>query len=259
MVAIIAFFVGHWFLSLFFQTVFLHRYASHGMFTMSRFWERTFYVLTWLVQGSSFLNPRAYAIMHRRHHEHSDTEKDPHSPSNHSNVFSMMLATYKEYEYLRTHRVEEDADPGKHVAPPEWPAFDRFAGDFMVRVGFVLAYTAFYVAFAPSIWWYVLLPAHFLMGPIHGAIVNWCGHKYGYVNYRETEDQSRNTLPLDFLTMGELFQNNHHRAPGRANFAHKRFEFDPTYPVVRLLDWIGIVRLPRITPAAQRPHAPQKV
>ncbi|HET6267738.1 MAG TPA: acyl-CoA desaturase, partial [Acidobacteriota bacterium] len=35
MKVILAFFIGHWFLSLFCQTFFLHRYAAHRMFTMS--------------------------------------------------------------------------------------------------------------------------------------------------------------------------------------------------------------------------------
>ena len=68
-------FISHWYLSLFVQTIFLHRYASHQMFTMSKSWEKVFFFLTFLTQGSSFLNPRAYAILHRLHHKHSDTEK----------------------------------------------------------------------------------------------------------------------------------------------------------------------------------------
>jgi stearoyl-CoA desaturase (delta-9 desaturase) len=246
MVAVITFFVGHWFLSLFFQTVFLHRFASHGMFGMSRFWERVFYIFSWLSQGSSFLNPRAYAIMHRRHHRYSDTDKDPHSPHNHRNVFSMMLATYREYEFIRRNRVGEDDDPGPYPRPPEWPAVDRIAGHISIRVLFMLAYVAFYAVYAPGPWWYLLLPAHFLMGPIHGAIVNWCGHMYGYVNYTETNDRSRNTLPVDFLTMGELLQNNHHRSPGRADFAHRALELDPTYPIIRFLGFLGVIRLPQL-------------
>ena len=35
---------------------------------------------TWFFQGSSYLVPRAYGVMHRMHHVYSDTEKDPHSP-----------------------------------------------------------------------------------------------------------------------------------------------------------------------------------
>jgi len=81
------FFLCHWILSLFAQTLFLHRYAAHGMFRMSRFWERCFFLFTYMVQRSSFLNPRAYAVMHRMHHAFSDTERDPHSPNFFKDVF----------------------------------------------------------------------------------------------------------------------------------------------------------------------------
>jgi stearoyl-CoA desaturase (delta-9 desaturase) len=43
--------------------------------------------------------------------------------------------------------------------------------------------------------------------------------------------------------MGELFQNNHHRASSRLNFAARRFEFDPTYAVLRLLAWLRVIQL----------------
>src|SRR5258706_13160292 len=72
------------------------------------------------------------------------------------------------------------------------------------------SFVVFYFVFATSPWMYLLLPAHFLMGPIHGAIVNWCGHKYGYRNF-DSEDVSRNTLPFDFLTAGEGFFDKHHK------------------------------------------------
>ena len=89
---------------------------------------------------------------------------------------------------------------------------------------------------------FFFLPLHIVMGPVHGAIVNWCGHKYGYANY-DNGDQSKNTLFLDLLTLGELMQNNHHRHGMRVNFATRWFEIDPVYPIIRALDWLGIIRL----------------
>ena len=89
---------------------------------------------------------------------------------------------------------------------------------------------------------WLLLPAHFIMGPIHGAIVNWCGHRYGYRNF-DSDDVSRNTLVFDFLTWGELFQNNHHRHAMRPNFGVRWFEIDPTWQVIRVFAWLGIIEL----------------
>jgi stearoyl-CoA desaturase (delta-9 desaturase) len=82
------------------------------------------------------------------------------------------------------------------------------------------------------------------MGPIHGAVVNWCGHKYGYQNF-DNGDKSKNTLVFDFLMLGELFQNNHHKFPNRPNFAARWWEFDPTYPFMKFLHFVGIIHLRR--------------
>ena len=238
--AILLFFTGHWYLSLFGQTFYLHRYAAHKMFTMSPFWEKFWYVYAWVTQGSSYLNARAYAILHRMHHAFSDTEKDPHTPHFFKEVFSMMWHTRKVYNGVLhgTAEVEEKFLKGY----PTYPAVDRIADSWMSRLFFAGLYIAFYVVFAQYWWMYLLLPVHFLMGPVHGAIVNWAGHKYGYRNFNE-KDQSKNTLIFDFLMLGELFQNNHHHAGARPNFAAKWWEIDPVYPIIKLMNRIGIIKL----------------
>lgn len=53
----------------------------------------------------------------------------------------------------------------------------------------------------------------------------------------------KNSLIFDILMMGELFQNNHHKLPNRVNFGAKWFEFDPTYPVIKLLSWTKIIKM----------------
>jgi len=238
---IIIFFILHWFISLFFQTFFLHRYASHNMFLMKKNWEKIFFVLTYIAQGSSFLNPKAYAIMHRMHHTFSDTERDPHSPHFFKSVFSLMWKTKEVYVDLINNKIKEREKFDKNV--PEWPAFEQFTDKWFHRIIWAAFYTTFYIIFAEAWYYYLLLPAHFVMGPIHGAIVNWCGHKYGYRNFKDTGDNSKNSLPFDFLTLGELFQNNHHKYPARANFAIKKFEFDPVYPLIKLLSFFKIIQL----------------
>ncbi len=239
---ILIFFLLHWFLSLFCQTFFLHRYASHKMFTMNKFWERFFYGFTVLVQGSSFLNPRAYAIMHRMHHAYSDTEKDPHSPHFFKDVWEMTMHTKDIYINYAKYNVEPEK--AFRCNYPEWKLLDKISNMWGVRIGFGVLYFLFYLQFATSWWMFLLLPVHFFMGPIHGAIVNWCGHKYGYSNY-DNNDKSKNSLPLDFLLMGELFQNNHHKSPNSINFAKKWFEFDPTYPVILLFHKMRVIKIRR--------------
>src|ERR1700712_2121376 len=116
---IVCFFLMHWWGCVLMQTLFLHRYASHGMFRLSRGWERTFYFLTYAFQGSSYLVPSGYAYMHRAHHAYSDTDKDPHTPTRFSNVFTMMLDTKDTYHALvRGHVLPE---PRFRGYVPTWP------------------------------------------------------------------------------------------------------------------------------------------
>ena len=79
------------------------------------------------------------------------------------------------------------------------------------------------------------------MGPIHGAIVNWAGHKYGYANFNNG-DKSKNSEPWGFVMMGELFQNNHHKFPNSPKFAKKWFEIDPTFYIMIVMSWVGMIQ-----------------
>ena len=235
------FFTSHWFLSLFSQTFFLHRYSAHQMFTMNKFWERFFHLFTFISQGSSYLNARGYAVLHRLHHEYSDTKYDPHSPRFYKTVFGMMWKTKNIYSGLSTNKIKVKPSLLKNI--PTWHLLDKIGDSWTSRIIWGTVYFIFYLMFSPSLWFFLLLPIHFFMGPIHGAIVNWCGHKYGYRNFKEIKDRSTNTLPFDFIALGELFQNNHHKHPSRPNFGIRKFEFDPVYPIMRLLDKLSIIKL----------------
>jgi stearoyl-CoA desaturase (delta-9 desaturase) len=174
------------------------------------------------------------------HHAYSDTEKDPHSPVFFKDVFGLMMHTKKIYFDFVSKKIEpEKAFRGNY---PVWPLMDKISDMWVVRIAFGVGYFLFYYYFATAWWQFLLLPVHFLMGPVHGAIVNWCGHKYGYSNY-DNDDHSKNSLPWDVLMLGELFQNNHHKGPNNINFARKWFEFDPTYPIIRVMHWIRIIKI----------------
>jgi stearoyl-CoA desaturase (Delta-9 desaturase) len=237
---ILIFFLAHWFLSLFTQTFFLHRYAAHQMFTMGKRTEKFFYVLTYLFQGSSFLSPKAYGVMHRLHHAYADTEKDPHSPLYSSGLMNMMWKTKKIYNDILHSRIKPEDKFLKNI--PYWRLVERLGDNWISRIAWGTIYVVIYLKFATAWWMFLLLPVHFLMGPVHGAIINWFAHKFGYTNFK-VNDTSKNFLPFDFLMLGESYHNNHHTYGGRANFGIRWFEFDPTYPVILLLNWIGIIKL----------------
>jgi stearoyl-CoA desaturase (delta-9 desaturase) len=81
------------------------------------------------------------------------------------------------------------------------------------------------------------------MAPIHGVIINWYAHIYGYVNFK-VSDTSKNLFPFDFLMMGEGYHNNHHKYGTSANFGGVRWhEIDPTYQIMELLNLLAIIKL----------------
>lgn len=238
--AILIFIIVHWYASLFFQTFFLHRYAAHSMFTMSKTWEKLFYVGTFIAQGSSYLSPYAYGVMHRLHHAHTDKEEDPHSPTYDPNVFAMMWRSAKVFQNIFD--LKDEVEPQYTEGVPNWRSFDKFASHWLTRVFWIAAYTTFYYFFATEWWMFIFLPFHFISGPIHGAIINWFAHKYGYTNFK-VDNTSKNLLPFDFLMMGEGYHNNHHKNATNANFGTRWFELDPAYPFILLFNKLHIIKL----------------
>jgi stearoyl-CoA desaturase (delta-9 desaturase) len=240
---VIVFFIAHWYLSLFSQTFFQHRYAAHRAFTMTRGWERFFFFFAWLTQGSSYLSPKAYGIMHRMHHAYTDTELDPHSPSFDKNVMAMMWRTKKVYSSILDGSMPVEDRFKKNV--PAWDWFDKFSSSWPSRLFWVGVYVWLYLTFAPSAWFLVLVPIHAVMGPLHGVIINWYAHKYGDVNY-ETDNTSKNLFKLDWLMFGEGYHNNHHVHPSRPNFATAKGEFDPCYPLILGLEKLHVIKLSKV-------------
>ncbi len=240
MLIILLFFVAHWYLSLFMQTFLQHRFAAHAAFTMNKFWERFFYGLAYISQGSSYVSPRVYAIMHRMHHAYTDTDKDPHSPTFDKNIFVMMWRVGRLSNGIFNQKVELESRFLKNL--PDWPALDKIGHSVWSRVGWIAVYVLFYVQFAPSALWYLLIPFHIMMVPFHGMIINWFAHKYGSVNFK-MKNTSTNLLKVDWLMMGEGYHNNHHKNPSSINFGFRWYELDPTYVIIRVFNRLKIIKV----------------
>ena len=76
----------------------------------------------------------------------------------------------------------------------------------------------------------------------HGTCtINSLSHLFGRRRFA-TQDHSRNNFWLALITMGEGWHNNHHYYPGSARQGFYWWEFDPTYHLLKVLSWIGLVR-----------------
>ena len=73
-----------------------------------------------------------------------------------------------------------------------------------------------------------------------GADQHSLTHVFGSQRY-VTTDNSRNHLLLALITMGEGWHNNHHYYQRSVNQGFFWWEIDPTYYVLRVLSWVGLV------------------
>jgi stearoyl-CoA desaturase (delta-9 desaturase) len=69
--------------------------------------------------------------------------------------------------------------------------------------------------------------------------INGLCHHVGYRNFANT---ATNIRVVAWLTGGEGLHNNHHGYPRSPKFSVKRSEFDPAWPVIRLLTAVGLAK-----------------
>ena len=86
-----------------------------------------------------------------------------------------------------------------------------------------------------------------LAAALHGVIyvfflsssINGLCHYHGYKNFDNT---ATNIRTIAFLTGGEGLHNNHHGYPRSPKFSFRRGEFDPAWPVIKLLTMLRLAR-----------------
>ena len=79
------------------------------------------------------------------------------------------------------------------------------------------------------------------------GVINGIGHYWGYRNF-ETQDASRNIVPLGILIGGEEFHNNHHAYCYSAKLGNKWWELDIGWVYIKLLESFGLAAVKRVAP-----------
>ena len=194
---------------------------------------------------------------HRKHHQHSDTEEDPHSPhmSNAGSwgegVWSTCRGAWHAHvgwlftghgKGLGKYATDLKADPVLVLADRQFI--------FWVVTGIVLP--AVIAGIVSLSWWGLLLG--FLWGGLVRIMlvhhitwsVNSVCHLWGTRPF-DSHDESRNNAVVALLSMGEGWHNNHHAFPASARHGLRWWEFDFSYVIIRCLAAVGLashVRVP---------------
>lgn len=248
---VFGYFTFIWYGSIATHSLLLHRYTTHGQFYLTKKKHRMLHFLYWIFNGPCYLSPVAYAIMHTLHHVFPDSERDPHAPGRFKNGIQFMWHTWKKYDAANTGKMNDMLRmyTGKKPSDfPQWNTLDWIAQMRLVRIVWIFIHVGMYwlilgdpVAIAIASPFIVIAC---FMGPFHGFIVNWYAHKVGYRTF-DTNDDSHNVLRRDWLLLGELLHNNHHKEKESYTFAFLPDEVDPLGKFLKYLERKEIVRLPK--------------
>ena len=240
----LAMLVGGWLLTGMGITVGFHRLLTHNSFATYRpiraFWAM---VGALAIEGS----PLVWCAVHRRHHEKSDHEGDPHSPLLHDGSFLGMLRglVHAHFGWLFT----------KHSASPN---LQRYVPDLINDRLLISMDRAYYIWILLSLAIPTLLGAAITqswfgaaMGFLWGGAVrifvthhvtwsvNSICHVFGKRHFHTT-DNSRNNAVFGILALGEGWHNNHHAFPTSARHGLLWWQFDLSWLVIRAMEKIGL-------------------
>ena len=214
-------------------TLYLHRSQSHRgvefhpvLAHAMRFW-------LWLTTG---MNTKQWVAIHRKHHQVTDVEGDPHSP----HVFG--IKTVMTTGWYLYNKASKDADfvmqYGKGT-PKDW--IERKLYTPYTRLGIVLMLAIDLLLFG---WWgFLVWGVQMIWIPFWAAgMINGLAHWWGYRN-GETKDHSRNISPIGIIVGGEELHNNHHLAPASPKFSLKPWEVDIGWMYIKGLEFLGLAKL----------------
>jgi stearoyl-CoA desaturase (Delta-9 desaturase) len=203
-------------------TIYLHRVLSHKAIRLHPALTMFMRFGTWMLTS---ISPREWVAVHRKHHNFSDIEGDPHSPHI-EGYWKIMLANV--YYYRR--EANDDDTLEKYAADLPYDRLDRT----LLRngtLGFSLTgvILVLLMGLGPGL---VALTTLAVVYLLLSAAINGAGHTFGYKTF---ENDATNLRLLALITFGEGLHNNHHARPAAPKLSALRGEFDPAWPFIRLL------------------------
>lgn len=218
-----------------------HRYFAHKSYKTSRVFQ---FIIAFMSMTSAQKGVLWWAAHHRHHHRYSDTPKDPHSMLIYgfwySHVGWIVGPDFKETDYKTI---------GDYAKYPElvWLNKHYLVPPVTLAV-FVTALGAWVNGGSP-----LLMFTHYGLGTLfvgfflstvllyHGTFsINSIMHYFGKQRY-ESNDESKNSLWLALITLGEGWHNNHHYYEVASRQGFFWWEIDITYYILRAFAAVGLI------------------
>jgi len=171
-----------------------------------------------------------FVAKHRIHHKYSDTEKDPSNP----NYGFWFLLTNGSIAPTREQLIKY----GEFMLEPK---------DKLTK--FYKKYPWGGIVILISIFTLIMGTSGFIIGllwipfqKIYREGTDYCYHTFGYKN-KQVKGNARNLTPISFV---EGLHSNHHTKPWDPNCAHRWFEIDLFYLILRILHGIQAIHIKKL-------------
>lgn len=215
-------------MSVLFTTIYLHRSLTHRSLELHPGVAFAMHLELLLFTG---LVPREWIAVHRKHHQFSDREGDPHSPY----VFGLWKVLFGNYFYYRR-ETRNPATVRKYTPDYRPDLLDKLP---LQGYGVFLGLGIFALLFGWQ-WGAAAWAAHIVLYVLLNATINSVCHKIGSRNF---DNLATNLQWVALLTAGEGLHNNHHRYPTSARLSVTKREIDPAWGVIRLLCHFGLAKV----------------
>ena len=206
-------------------TLYLHRGQTHRAVQFHPVVNHAMRFWLWLTTG---MVTRQWVAIHRKHHQRSDQEGDPHSPQIHG-IWTVMFKGWNLY-----HTASKDTamvDSLSKDCPNDW--VERNIYSTHSRSGILLMLIIDCLLFGP--WGLLVWGIQMIWIPFWAAgVINGLSHWWGYRN-TDTKDTSRNLIPWAIWIGGEELHNNHHADGANAKFSQQWWEFDIGWMYISIL------------------------
>jgi stearoyl-CoA desaturase (delta-9 desaturase) len=237
-------------------TVGFHRLLTHRSFQTSKPLEYIFAVLgSMAVQGPVI----SWVADHRKHHAHTDSEGDPHSPHLghqgglrgvaaglwHAHA-GWLMSTQGRADWKR-YAADLDEDRGMRLIARQFVPLVLLTLLLPTLAGYAASGTL--AGAATGLLWGGLVRIFF----VHHVTwsVNSVCHYFGTRRF-STDDRSTNVFWLALPSLGESWHHNHHAFPRSAVHGLKRWEIDPSALIIATLERLGLAwNVVRISPQRQ--------
>ncbi len=217
---------GLYCLRMFGVTAGYHRYFAHRTYKTSRVFQ---FLLAWLAVSSAQKGVLWWASHHRAHHRYADQPEDVHSPVQRGFWWAHVGWIFAPRN--------ADTNLARVADLARFPEL-RWLERWQLVPPITLAAGLLLWGGLPALLWGFFVSTTLLW---HGTYtINSLAHLFGSRRYA-TPDDSRNNWFLALLTLGEGWHNNHHYYRPAANQGFFWWELDPTFYVLKMFSWVGLI------------------